>query len=113
MNHSIVEGKFDQLKGKAKQAIGETVGNKRLANSGAVDQVKGVAKEAWGNTKEAAHAVAGRIKANANTKTREDKQKSAANSHKMRERITTTAQNVKDSISVKATELQRAIAHHH
>lgn len=41
MNRETVEGKFDQLKGKAKQSVGEAVGNSKLANSGAIDQVKG------------------------------------------------------------------------
>ena len=58
MNRDTAEGKFDQIKGKAKQSIGEAFGNDKLANSGAVDQVKGAAKEAWGNAKDAAQAVA-------------------------------------------------------
>ena len=59
MNRDTVEGKFDQLKGKAKQSIGEALGNDKLANSGTVDQVKGAAKEVWGNAKDTFHAVAG------------------------------------------------------
>ena len=41
MNRDIAAGKFDQVKGKVKQSVGEAVGNDRLANSGTVDQVKG------------------------------------------------------------------------
>lgn len=44
MSNETVSGKFDQLVGKAKQGIGEAVGNQDLANSGAADQVKGNAK---------------------------------------------------------------------
>ena len=58
MNRDTAQGKFDQLKGKAKQSVGEALGKDRLANSGAADQVKGAAREAWGNAKEAAQAGA-------------------------------------------------------
>ena len=41
MNTDQVSGKFDQMKGKVKQGVGEAVGNQKLANEGVVDQVKG------------------------------------------------------------------------
>ena len=40
MNRDTAEGKFDQVKGKMKQSVGEAFGNDKLANSGAADQVK-------------------------------------------------------------------------
>jgi uncharacterized protein YjbJ (UPF0337 family) len=55
MNSDQVSGKFDQIGGKIKQGIGETIGNQDLANEGVVDQVKGSAKEVWGNAKDAVH----------------------------------------------------------
>src|SRR5271169_4354672 len=53
MNKDRVSGKFDQVKGKVKQGVGEAIGNQRLANEGVADQVKGSAKEVWGNAKDA------------------------------------------------------------
>ena len=41
MNKEEVSGKFDQVAGKVKQKVGETVGNQKLANSGAAEQIKG------------------------------------------------------------------------
>jgi uncharacterized protein YjbJ (UPF0337 family) len=55
MNTEQVSGKFDQMKGKVKQGVGEAVGNQKLANEGVVDQVKGSAKEVYGNVKDAVH----------------------------------------------------------
>jgi uncharacterized protein YjbJ (UPF0337 family) len=55
MNTDQASGKFDQMKGKVKQGVGEAVGNQKLANEGVVDQVKGSAKEVYGNVKDAVH----------------------------------------------------------
>ena len=52
MDKDRVSGKFDQGIGKAKEKIGEAVGNQKLANEGVADQVKGAAKETWGNMKD-------------------------------------------------------------
>ncbi|HWB32008.1 MAG TPA: CsbD family protein [Acidobacteriaceae bacterium] len=93
MNRDTMEGKFDQLKGKAKQSIGETVGDDRMANSGTADQVKGAAKEAWGNTKDAAQTISD----DAHARAEEHK-------HDIREKITSTAQNAKDAVSEKAED---------
>jgi len=53
MNTEQASGKFDQVKGKIKQGVGEAIGNQKLANEGVVDQVKGSAKEIYGNVKDA------------------------------------------------------------
>ncbi|WP_329115485.1 CsbD family protein [Streptomyces sp. NBC_01465] len=37
-------GTFDQLKGKAKEAVGKATGDDRMAGEGKTDQVKGKAK---------------------------------------------------------------------
>jgi uncharacterized protein YjbJ (UPF0337 family) len=72
MDKDRVEGKFDQGIGKAKEKLGEAIGNQKLANEGVADQVKGAAKETWGNAKDAArtthdrHMVEAEGTANAN-----------------------------------------------
>jgi uncharacterized protein YjbJ (UPF0337 family) len=60
LDKNRVTGKIDQAVGKAKQKIGDSVGNDRLANQGVADQVKGSAKETWGNVKDAARTTADR-----------------------------------------------------
>jgi uncharacterized protein YjbJ (UPF0337 family) len=107
MNRDTAAGKFDQLKGKAKQSVGEALGNDKLANSGAADQVKGAVKEAWGNTKDAVHAIADQAHACCATKHTEAAQNAADTAHDVRERITSTAQNVKDAVSASAEDIQR------
>lgn len=57
MDKNRVTGKIDQGIGKAKEKVGEAVGNQRLANQGVADQVKGAAKETWGNAKDAARTT--------------------------------------------------------
>jgi uncharacterized protein YjbJ (UPF0337 family) len=57
MDKDQVAGKFDQTVGKAKEKLGETVGNQKLANQGVADQIKGAAKETWGNAKDAARTT--------------------------------------------------------
>jgi uncharacterized protein YjbJ (UPF0337 family) len=57
MDKDRVSGKFEQGVGKAKEKIGEAVGNQKLANQGVADQVKGAAKETWGNAKDAARTT--------------------------------------------------------
>jgi uncharacterized protein YjbJ (UPF0337 family) len=98
MATETVTGKFDQLKGKVKQSVGEAVGNDRLANSGVVDQVKGAAKEAWGNTKDAAHAVSNDARAHAEAHRTEAEIEGHEKAHSVRDSITNSAQNLKDSV---------------
>jgi uncharacterized protein YjbJ (UPF0337 family) len=107
MNTDTAQGKLDQLKGQVKQSVGEAVGNDKLANSGVADQVKGAAKEAWGNTKDAAQAVADDARAHAEIKHAEARE----HGHDLREKIASTAQNVKDAISEKAEEIK--LKHEH
>ncbi|GAC1436047.1 MAG: hypothetical protein NVS9B15_10750 [Acidobacteriaceae bacterium] len=96
MNNDKAEGKFDQVKGKIKQAVGEAVGDNRLANSGTADQVKGHAKEAWGSAKDTAH-VAGND-AEARVRNTTDTHTAGGVAHDVREKIVSTARNVKDAI---------------
>lgn len=106
MNSDTAAGKFDQLKGKAKQSVGEALGNQRLANSGAADQVKGAVREAWGNVKDAAHALADEAHACCSTQHTEAVQNAADTAHDVRERITSTAQNVKNAVNAKSEDIQ-------
>lgn len=46
-----LKGKFDNLKGRAKQAAGTLTGDKKLEAEGAVDRVKGAAEEKIGEAK--------------------------------------------------------------
>ena len=89
MNRETTEGKFDQMKGKVKQSVGEAFGKPGLANSGTADQVKGATKEAWGTAKDAAQTGAD------------------SHAHDVRAKITSTAQNVKNAVTSKADEIKR------
>ena len=94
MNKNTAEGKFDQMKGKVKQSVGEAFGNQKMANSGAADQVKGSVKEAWGNTTDAAKSVSD----DAHVRAEE-------HGHDVRAKITSTAQNAKNAVSDKANQI--------
>jgi uncharacterized protein YjbJ (UPF0337 family) len=84
--HSV-SGKFNEIAGKVKQSVGETVGNDKLANEGAAQQVKGHAEQAWGTVKGAAEDKYAEVKA-----------EHEAKAHDVRESITSTAQNAKEKI---------------
>ncbi|MFL6428830.1 MAG: CsbD family protein [Acidobacteriaceae bacterium] len=90
MDKNRVTGKLDQGVGKAKEKVGEAVGNQRLANQGVADQVKGAAKETWGNAKDAARTAHDRHAAEA-----ED----SANTH--REHVTDKVAEMKKKANAK------------
>jgi len=50
-NRDEVEGKFDQVKGKTKEAIGKAINDRELEQEGSADQVKGNVKECFGTAK--------------------------------------------------------------
>jgi uncharacterized protein YjbJ (UPF0337 family) len=50
-NKDEVEGKTDQLKGRAKQAAGDIAGDDRLKEEGAADEASGGVQEAFGKGK--------------------------------------------------------------
>jgi len=101
MNKSTASGKFDQIKGKMKQSIGEAMDNDRMANSGAMDQVKGHAKEAWGDTKDAAKSTSRNTYDDSVARTDERSEK-----HDLRNKVTSAARDVKESISNKADDFK-------
>jgi uncharacterized protein YjbJ (UPF0337 family) len=49
MNKDQIEGKIDNLKGRAKQAAGTVTGNKNTELDGAADRVKGAVQEKVGD----------------------------------------------------------------
>ncbi len=51
MNKDQVTGKLEHAAGHVKEAVGNAVGNQKLANQGIADQVKGAAKETWGTSR--------------------------------------------------------------
>jgi uncharacterized protein YjbJ (UPF0337 family) len=106
MNKSKVTGKLDQVAGKVKEKIGEAVGDQKLANSGAAQQVKGAAKEAWGNAKDTAASASDSARARSQTETADLKHSSEDKAHDVREKITSTAQNVKDKINAKLDHIK-------
>ncbi|MDP9038077.1 MAG: CsbD family protein [Acidobacteriota bacterium] len=105
MNDTKAAGKFDQVKGKIKQSVGEAVGNERLANSGAADQVKGSAKEAWGAAKDEVRAVKNDAVVGSRT-TRDtlaaDAHTTGEAGHDVREKIVSAAKSVKDAVTGEA-----------
>jgi uncharacterized protein YjbJ (UPF0337 family) len=88
---STIKGKFNEVAGKVKQGVGELTHNDNLANEGAAQQVKGHAEQAWGSVKEAAH----------DTKVRNEPV-AESHAHDVREKIISTAQNVKEKIQLEA-----------
>jgi uncharacterized protein YjbJ (UPF0337 family) len=53
MEKEHVTGAAEKVKGKIKEVTGHITGNDKLENEGKLDQVKGSAHNAIGNTKEA------------------------------------------------------------
>lgn len=106
MNQQTAEGKFDQVTGKIKQSVGEAVGNQKLANSGAADQIKGAAKESWGHAKDAASALIDEHRHEAQAEGESLRTHSEAKANDIREKITTSAKNAKDTIVEKLEEIK-------
>ena len=99
-SQSSVKGMYDEAAGKIKQGVGEAINNDNLANEGAAQQIKGHAEQAWGSVKEAA------------TDTKERNQPIAEkNAHDIREKITSTAQNVKEHIQAEADKFRNHDKH--
>ncbi len=55
-------GKGDQMKGKAKEAIGEVTGNKDLESEGKADRQAGEAKEKIGDVEEKVEELIDKVK---------------------------------------------------
>jgi len=96
MNKTTASGKFDEIKGKVKQGLGEAMDNDRLANSGAMDQVKGNAKEAWGSTKDAARSAVRDSHDTASVSPADDRMRN--DKHNLRDSVTSAAKDAKDAL---------------
>lgn len=48
MNKDELDGKIDQVKGKAKQGIGDATNNERLHDEGVADEASGDVQEGFG-----------------------------------------------------------------
>jgi len=107
MNKSTASGKFDQMKGKMKQGIGEAMHDDRMANSGAMDQVKGHAKEAWGNTKDAAESASRDASDRAAADRARTDERMHDEKHDMRDKVTSVARDAKEAISDRADDFKR------
>ncbi len=106
MNTEKIEGKFDQVAGKIKQGVGEAVGNQKLANAGAAEQIKGAAKETWGHAKDAVNTVNDDAQARTQVEGESLKMRTEEKAHEMREKITSTAQNVKNKMNEKLDDIK-------
>src|SRR3954466_7447806 len=98
MNKSTASGKFDQMKGKIKQSLGEATGNVRMANSGAMDQVKGDGKEAWGNTMDAARTASRNHNYDA-AQTYPADERMRDDKHNTRDKVTSMARDAKEAVT--------------
>jgi uncharacterized protein YjbJ (UPF0337 family) len=107
MNTEKIEGKFDQVAGKIKQGVGEAVGNQKLANAGAAEQIKGAAKETWGHAKDAANTVNDETHARTKVEGENLKMRTEEKAHEMRDKITSTAQNIKNKMNDKFDDIKQ------
>ncbi len=92
MNESKAEGFFDEAKGKIKQAVGNTFGDEKMANSGATDEVKGHAEQTWGSVKD----TAGNLTHSNTATSTEAHAENTGNT--LRNDVTSAAEHAKDSI---------------
>ncbi|CAH1670644.1 CsbD family protein [Chelatococcus asaccharovorans] len=58
MNKDEVKGTFTEVAGRAKEAVGDAIGNRRVQTEGMVDQVAGATQHAYGVAKERVTDVA-------------------------------------------------------
>jgi uncharacterized protein YjbJ (UPF0337 family) len=95
---NTLHGKFNEVAGKVKQGVGEATGNDRLANEGTAQQVKGHAEQAWGTVKGAAEERTAEAKAHYEAERANAKVDHEEKAHDVREKIASTAANVKEHI---------------
>ncbi len=63
MNKDQVNGKVDEVAGRAKRQAGEWTGDGETQVKGAAQEIKGKVQNAWGNAKEAVHDEANQTEA--------------------------------------------------
>jgi uncharacterized protein YjbJ (UPF0337 family) len=96
MDKDQVAGKFDQTIGKAKEKLGDAVGNQKLANQGVADQVKGAAKETWGNVKDAAQTAHDRHAAETEDSASVNRERFTDKVSEMKKKVNEKIDNFKD-----------------
>ena len=96
MDKDRVSGKFDQAAGKAKEKVGNAVGNDKLANQGVADQVKGAAKETWGNAKDAVRTTHDRHMAETETAASRDRERFSDKVTEMKNKANDKIDDLKD-----------------
>lgn len=66
MNKDELNGKFDKVKGQAKQVVGDATDNQRLHDEGVADEAAGTVEDGFGKARrkvgDALHDVAHKIK---------------------------------------------------
>jgi uncharacterized protein YjbJ (UPF0337 family) len=66
MNRDELDGKAEQVKGRAKQALGDLTDNERLHDEGVADEAAGEVQEGFGKVRrkvgDAIHEVADKVK---------------------------------------------------
>lgn len=101
MDKDRVSGKMDQGIGKAKETIGEAVGNQKLANQGVADQIKGAAKETWGNAKDAARTTHDRHMAEAEDSANANREHITSKIAEMKKKVNAKIDTFKDQVRAK------------
>jgi Uncharacterized protein conserved in bacteria len=61
VNKDEVKGKFEQVKGKVKDKVGEATGNRRMEAEGETENAKGKTRESWGRLKRGVSNAVGDI----------------------------------------------------
>lgn len=56
------EGKWDEVKGKVKEGIGDAKDDESMEAEGKKDQIKGEGKQAWGDLKNTGESIKERVK---------------------------------------------------
>lgn len=64
MNKDQVNGKVDEVAGRAKRQVGEWTGDGESQVKGAAQEIKGKVQNAWGNAKEAVNDKVNEAEAN-------------------------------------------------
>jgi len=62
MDKDRIEGKVDDMKGRAKRQVGEWTDDEKLQAEGTADQMKGKAQNAFGKAKDAVRDAADDVK---------------------------------------------------
>lgn len=62
MNKDHIKGKWDDVKGRVKEGIGDATDDPNLRDEGTIDRAKGGMRDAWGDVKDGARDIKEDIK---------------------------------------------------